>query len=98
MSQKNDVCDYKSQREEVKDSMNIIFSPIVKQRKKIVKKQSLIDRKLNVISKNIQNANEAINNPNEFYMNFFNNIIQKEDTKTRKSAKLLVGLSPDVKS
>ena len=43
-------------------------------KKKLVK----VKKKLSVITKNIQNTNKAINNPNEFYMNFFNDIIQKE--------------------
>jgi hypothetical protein len=51
-----------------------------------------MNKKLNTISKNIKTANESINNPNEFYMNFFNNIIQKsglddEDKKSKKDKK-----------
>ena len=48
-------------------------------KRKISKKQLVkVKKKLSVITQNIQNTNKAINNPNEFYMNFFNNIIQKE--------------------
>ena len=75
--------------------MSTILSPI-RGKKKQLNKKSLIGIKLNVISKNIQNANEAINNPNEFYINFFNNIIQKESSvninedneKIKKNTKL----------
>ena len=45
------------------------------------KKNKNVQKKLNTINKNIQKTNEAINNPNEFYMNFFNNIIQKIGNK-----------------
>jgi hypothetical protein len=51
---------------------------------KIVNKKAFIGKRLNTISKNIQNANEVINNPNEFYMNFFNNIIQKQTFSNNK--------------
>ena len=54
------------------DTQNKIKRKISK--KKLVK----VKKKLSVITKNIQNTNKAINNPNEFYMNFFNDIIQKE--------------------
>jgi hypothetical protein len=49
-------------------------------KKKFMTKKSLnLNKKLNVISKNIKNMSNSINNPNEFYMNFFNNILQKEN-------------------
>ena len=75
---------------------NSLLSPI-RNRKKIINKKALIGQKLNVISKNIQNANEVIHNPNEFYMNFFNNILQKEsfinnegdDVKSKRNNQLL---------
>ena len=54
------------------DTPNKIARKITK--KKLVK----VKKKLSVITQNIQNTNNAINNPNEFYLNFFNNIIQKE--------------------
>jgi hypothetical protein len=66
-----------SHKNEAKDKFVNIFSPSTVKRK-IIKKKTLIGKKLNAITKNIRNANEAINNPNEFYMNFFNNILQKE--------------------
>ena len=51
----------------------------LKKKTKISKeKLAKVKKKLSVITKNIQNTNKAINNPNEFYMNFFNDIIQKE--------------------
>ena len=49
-----------------------------KSKKKVINKKLLIGKKLSVIIKNIKNAKEAISNPNEFYVNLFNNIIQKE--------------------
>ena len=53
--------------------------PQNKIKRKISKKKLVkVKKKLSVITKNIQNTNKAINNPNEFYMNFFNDIIQKE--------------------
>ena len=55
---------------------NSIDSPCKKKRKNQKKNQNL-NKQLNTISKNIQKTNEAINNPNEFYINFFNNIIQR---------------------
>ena len=84
-----------SYRSNSKNKMSTILSPI-RGKKKQLNKKSLIGIKLNVISKNIQNANEAINNPNEFYINFFNNIIQKESSvninedneKIKKNTKL----------
>ena len=52
-----------------------------KQKKKLVRKKTLnLNKKLNTISKNIKNMSNSINNPNEFYMNFFNNILQKENS------------------
>ena len=51
------------------------------------KKTIQVNQKLNVISKNIQNANEVINNPNEFYMNLFNNILQKEENANDEEEK-----------
>jgi hypothetical protein len=51
-----------------------------KLKKKLVRKKTLnLNKKLNTITKNIKNMSNSINNPNEFYMNFFNNIIQKEN-------------------
>ena len=51
-----------------------------KSKKKLVRKKTLnLNKKLNTISKNIKNMSNSINNPNEFYMNFFNNILQKEN-------------------
>jgi hypothetical protein len=55
---------------------NSIDSPCKIKRKNPKKNQNL-NKQLNTISKNIQKTNEAINNPNEFYINFFNNIIQR---------------------
>ncbi len=72
-----------SHKNETKEKYLNMFSP-GKMKKKIIKKKTLIGKKLNAISKNIQNANEAINNPNEFYMNFFNNILQKESIVNNK--------------
>jgi len=46
-------------------------------RKTYNKKNQQVNKELNTISQNIKNTNNAINNPNEFYMNFFNNIIQR---------------------
>ena len=43
------------------------------------KKPEKIIKQLNIISKNIQNTSKNINNPEEFYMNFFTNIIAKEN-------------------
>ena len=48
-----------------------------KNRRKLSNKKNHVNKMLNAISKNIQKTNESINNPNEFYMNFFNDIIQK---------------------
>ena len=53
-------------------------SPNKIKRKISKEKLAKVKKKLSVITKNIQNTNKAINNPNEFYMNFFNDIIQKE--------------------
>ena len=51
-----------------------------KLRKKTTKKKpEKIIKQLNIISKNIQNTSKNINNPEEFYMNFFTNIIAKEN-------------------
>ena len=75
-TQKNTISRVSSHKNCNKNKKNNIFSPISK--KRTINKKLLIGKKLNVISQNIQNANEAINNPNEFYMNFFNNILQKE--------------------
>ena len=72
-----------SHKNETKEKYLNMFSP-GKVKRKIFKKKTLIGKKLNAISKNIQNANEAINNPNEFYMNFFNNILQKESIVNNK--------------
>ena len=49
----------------------------IKRKKTPNKKIQKVNKKLNTITRNIQNTNESINNPNEFYMNFFNNIIQR---------------------
>jgi hypothetical protein len=51
-----------------------------KNKKKLTNEKALIGKRLNAISKNIQNAKEAISNPNEFYVNLFNDIIQREST------------------
>ena len=51
-----------------------------KNKKKVTNEKALIGKRLNAISKNIQNAKEAISNPNEFYVNLFNDIIQREST------------------
>ena len=59
-----------------------------KLKKKIVRKKALnLNQKLNTISKNIRNMSNSINNPNEFYMNFFNNIIQKENRSVYEEEK-----------
>ena len=55
-----------------------IDSPNKVKRKISKSKLVKVKRKLSVITRNIQNTNKAINNPNEFYMNFFNDIIQKK--------------------
>ena len=67
-------------------------------KKSLNKKNQNMNKKLNTISKNIKRANDSINNPNEFYMNFFNNIIQKsglddDDKKSKKEKKNNVKLS-----
>ena len=53
------------------------------------KKNQNMNMKLKAISQNIKIANESINNPYEFYMNFFNNIIQRSslDDKGKKNKK-----------
>jgi len=59
-----------------------------KAKKKLIRKKTLnLNKKLNTISKNIQNMSNSINNPNEFYMNFFNNIIQKENRSVYEEEK-----------
>jgi len=59
-----------------------------KQKKKLVRKKTLnLNKKLNTISKNIKNMSNSINNPNEFYMNFFNNILQKENRSAYEEEK-----------
>lgn len=55
-----------------------IDSPNKVKRKISKSKLVKVKKKLSVITRNIQNTNKAINNPNEFYMNFFNDIIQKK--------------------
>ena len=56
--------------------MSNIYSPS-RLKRKINKKSSSIGKKLCAINKNILNANEVINQPDKFYMNLFNNILQK---------------------
>ena len=82
---------YENEKESELSSRHNIFtinsqrnSPI-RNKIKIVNKKAFIGKRLNTISKNIQNANEVINNPNEFYMNFFNNIIQKQSYSNNKT-------------
>ena len=59
-----------------------------KQKKKLVRKKTLnLNKKLNTISKNIKNMSNSINNPKEFYMNFFNNILQKENRSVYEEEK-----------
>ena len=59
-----------------------------KSKKKLITKKSLnLNKKLNTISKNIKNMSNSINNPNEFYMNFFNNILQKENHSSYEEEK-----------
>jgi len=55
-----------------------IDSPNKVKRKISKSKLVKVKKKLSVITRNIQNTNKAINNPKEFYMNFFNDIIQKK--------------------
>ena len=51
-------------------------------RRKLSKKKLVkVKQKLKSISKNIQSTNNAINNPNEFYMNLFNNIMNKKSSE-----------------
>ena len=38
----------------------------------------------NLITQNIQKTSKIINNPEEFYMDMFNNIIQKEKSNGKK--------------
>ena len=76
-------------------------SPI-RNKKNMIQKKAFIGKRLNTISKNIKNANDVINNPNEFYMNFFNNIIQKQtnnqmdgdNIKNKKANQFLSGFNP----
>ena len=56
--------------------MSSIYSPS-RLKRKINKKSSSIGKKLCAINKKIVNANEVINQPDKFYMNLFNNILQK---------------------
>lgn len=64
---------------ESKKAKNIHIGDSNKLRKKLVKKETQkVNKKLNTIFNNIKNVSNSINNPDEFYMNFFNNIIQKE--------------------
>jgi hypothetical protein len=58
-----------------------VKTPILEARKPIKKKKKKekINKQLNIISKNIETTSRNINNPGEFYMNFFNNIIKKEN-------------------
>ena len=56
--------------------MSNIYSPS-RIKRKINKQSCSIGKKLCAINKNILNANEVINQPDKFYMNLFNNILQK---------------------
>ena len=59
-------------------SIELINRKATKSNKKRRKSEhSKVNRKLNMISKNIEGANKNINNPDQFYMDLFNNIINK---------------------
>ena len=64
-----------------------IFSPR-KTKCKSPKKKKVTDyfvnAKLDLMTKNMKGANKNINNPDEFYMDFFNDIIKKENFGTSK--------------
>ena len=74
-------------RKSLKFRYSNISIPRRTKRKLSKKKLIKVNKKLYTISKNIESANNAINNPNEFYMNFFNNIIQKDIDKTGDNSK-----------
>ena len=76
-NQKKRICKAFSVLNMPKEKINNIINQN-KNKKKIVKKASLMGKRLNAITKNIQNAKEQISHPNEFYVNLFNNIIEKE--------------------
>ena len=59
---------------------NIFIQSKIK-RKLTKKKLKKVNIKLKAISENIESANNAINNPNEFYMNLFNNIMNKKSSE-----------------
>jgi hypothetical protein len=68
--------------EKRKSNINVKFFEIInknlsKTEAKSKKELVTVNKKLDMISKNINCANKNINNPEEFYMDFFNNIINK---------------------
>ena len=63
----------------------IFGSPKKRRKTEKTKRNSIIlNRKLNLITQNIQKTSKIINNPEEFYMDMFNNIIQKEKSNGKK--------------
>ena len=73
----NSLSRFASFRNNPRNNYNI-SSPNKIKRKLTRKKLAKVKKKLYTITKNIENTNNAIKNPNEFYMNFFNNIINKK--------------------
>jgi hypothetical protein len=63
----------------------LMESPKKRRRTEKIKRNSIIlNKKLNLITKNIQKTSKIINNPEEFYIDMFNNIIQKEKSNGKK--------------
>ena len=59
--------------------------PKKKRKAEKVKRYSIgLNRKLNLITQNIQKTSKIINNPEEFYIDMFNNIIQREQSNIKK--------------
>ena len=51
---------------------------------KVKRNYIVLNRKLNLITQNIQKTSKIINNPEEFYIDMFNNIIQREKSIVKK--------------
>ena len=67
------------------NKIGLMGSPKKRRRTEKVKRNSIVlNRKLNLITKNIQKTSKIINNPEEFYIDMFNNIIQKEKSNVKK--------------
>ena len=63
----------------------LMLSPKKRRKTEKVKRDTIIlNKKLNLITKNIQKTSKIINNPEEFYIDMFNNIIQKEKSNVKK--------------